>query len=853
MSRDKSNYTPMMQQYLSIKEDYDDAIVFFRLGDFYEMFFEDAIIASRELEIQLTGRDGGGERVPMCGVPHHSSESYISRLTDKGYKVAICEQTEDPTKGKKLVNREVTRVVTPGTNVDDHDAEEYFIASVGLSEFFYTVAYLNASTGEMYALKTPKDVSTLISELSTLAVREIVLAHGFDRDYIEPYAEHEGITLSFENDIDVDDSLTYLYEHLPTPQEQKTIKRLLSYVLRTQKRQLLHLKQVEHIEASSVMKLDANAIRHLEILRTMLKGKENGSLFWLLNHTTTAMGGRHLKRQLLRPLLDKERLETRYDFLDALNADFLTKSELKELLKEVYDLERIVGRVSYGNANARDLVQLRRSLSILPEFIKQLANLGLNYSQTLAERIDALESLHAELQRALRDDPPIGVREGVMIKEGYDERLDELREVHLNINEWLESLEASERERTGIKNLKVGYNRVFGYYIEIPKGQLKHVRDDFGYTRKQTLTNAERYVTETLKEKEKVILSSEEKSVQLEYELFTALRKRVEAHIGALQRNAEIISEIDMFLSLSDASERLSLVRPRLIEERRVQIEDSRHPVVERMLDEPFVPNDIELETDTDILLITGPNMSGKSTYMRQLAITAILAQIGSFVPAKRAELPLFDQLFTRIGASDDLISGKSTFMVEMLDANHAIKNATEQSLILFDEIGRGTSTYDGMAIAQAIIEYIHEKIGAKTLFSTHYHELTTLETSLERLKNVHVSASEEEGTITFHHKVEAGRADRSYGINVASLAKLPPSLIKRSRHILNTLESENGARIPTEGHNLFTIEPQEPDEQPHPYEEVVSRIHELDLDAMRPIEALTLLYELREKLKNRH
>ncbi len=851
MAIDKSKYTPMMQQYLTIKEDYKDTIVFFRLGDFYEMFFEDAYVASRELEIQLTSRDGGNdERVPMCGVPHHASEAYINRLVDKGYKVAICEQVEDPKSAKTIVKREITRVVTPGTNVEDADAEEYFIAAIGLTDYFYTIGYLNASTGAMYGLKIPKDTSALIGELSTVQVKEIVIGHAFEKSYIQQYTEHEGITVSIHNDTEVPDAFTHLYDHLPTPQEQKTVKRLLSYIIKTQKRNLLHLKEVEHIEASSAMKMDANTIRHLELVRTMIKNKENGSLFWLLNKTTTAMGARYLKRQILRPLLNVDILKTRYDFVETLNKEFIERSELKELLKSVYDLERIVGRISYGNANAKDLVQLRRSLNVLPSFQERLNALNLEYATFLSQSIDPLPSITSELNEALQDDVPITIKEGNMFKEGYDETLDELRDVHLNISEWLKNLEQEERRRTGIKKLKVGYNRVFGYYIEVPKGQIANVKDEYGYTRKQTLANAERYITEALKEKEKIILSSEEKSVQREYELFIALRDKLRNTIPALQKNAEILSEVDMFLSLSEASEAYGLCRPELTKEKTIDIVDSRHPVVEKVLEETFIPNDIFMDEQVDILLITGPNMSGKSTYMRQLAITAIMAQIGSFVPAKQAKLPVFDQLFTRIGASDDLISGKSTFMVEMLDANHAIKNATESSLILFDEIGRGTSTYDGMALAQAIIEYIHEKIGAKTLFSTHYHELTNLEEHLGRLRNIHVSAEEAEGTIKFHHKVEKGKADRSYGINVASLAKLPSSLIRRSQSILKTLEQEG--RSQTQTPDLFTLHELEEEKAPSPYEEALKRIESLDLDDMKPIEALTTLYKLKEDLKNR-
>ncbi len=854
MRADKSEYTPMMRQYLDIKEDYEDAIVFFRLGDFYEMFFEDAYLASRELEIQLTGRDGGSkERVPMCGVPHHSSETYINRLVDAGYKVAICEQAEEPGKGKTLVKREVTRVVTPGTNVEDTAAEEHFIAGVGLSEYFYTVSYLNVSTGDIYSLKVPKETSALIGELSTLNVKEIVVGHSFEEDYIKHYTDHEGILVSIHASQDIDPVFAHLYDHLPTPHEQKGVRRLLSYVEKTQKRTLLHLKKAERVEAAEIMRMDANTIRHLEILRTMIKDQERGSLFWLLNHTKTAMGGRFLKRQLLRPLLNKSVLSTRYDFLDALNKEFIVKDEISELLKNVYDLERIVGRISYGNANGKDLLRLRKSLSILPGFQSRLQSLKLEYAAFLAASLNPLEELHEELMRALKEDQPVTIREGNMFQEGYDETLDELREVHLDVNEWLKNLEKEEREKTGIKKLKIGYNRVFGYYIEVPKGQVKHIKDEFGYTRKQTLVNAERYVTEELKEKERIILSSEEKSVQREYDLFVGLRDRIREKIPSLQKNAEILAEVDMFIALSTASEKLDLVRPVLTDEFAVDIRESRHVVVEKVMEEPFVPNDIHMDENTDILLITGPNMSGKSTYMRQLALTAILAQIGSFIPAKSAKIPVFDQLFTRIGASDDLISGKSTFMVEMLDANHALKNATAKSLILFDEIGRGTSTYDGMAIAQAIIEYIHAKIGAKTLFSTHYHELTALEDHLPRLKNIHVAAEEEGDTIRFHHKVEEGCAKSSYGINVAALAKMPKSLIKRSSDILAVLEKNGKKPQILGGHDLFTLAAVEEEERkPHPHEKIIAAIEKLNPDEMKPIDALMALYKLKEDIKNR-
>ena len=853
MPKEKSKYTPMIQQYLTIKEDHSDAIVFFRLGDFYEMFFEDAVLASRELEIQLTARDGGAEeRIPMCGVPHHSSEAYLARLVEKGYKVAICDQTEDPKATKTIVKREVVRIVTPGTNIDNPEAEEQFIAAIGLSDYFYTITHLNASTGELYALKILKDINVLISELATMGLKEIVVSHAFDKTYIQSFCDQEGIIISIHASTDLDDTFNHLFNHLPTDQEKKTTKRLLSYIMLTQKRTLMHIKPAKKLKSSGFMKMDANTIRHLELSKTLRQNKENGSLFWLLKFTQTAMGSRFLKRQILRPLLNQDVLNKRYDFVQTLNEAFIITSELRELLKAVYDLERIVGRISYGNTNAKDLVQLRRSLSILPDFKEKLSELSLEYADYLSHSIDPLSSIYEELKRALKEDVPLTIKEGNIFKEGYDKTLDELKDVYLNISQWLKNLEKDEREKTGIQKLKVGYNRVFGYYIEIPKGQIKNVKAEFGYTRKQTLANAERYITEALKEKEKVIIASEEKSIKREYELFIALRDKIKASIGIIQRNAEILSEVDMFLAFSKASERYRLTRPTIANDPIIEIEGSRHPIVELVQSESFIENDIKMDKDTDIFLITGPNMSGKSTYMRQLAITAIMAQIGSFVPASKATIKLFDQLFTRIGASDDLLSGKSTFMVEMLDANHAIQNATKDSLILFDEIGRGTSTYDGMAIAQAIIEYIHEKIGAKTLFSTHYHELTNLESSLMRLRNIHVSAEEEDGRIIFHHTVKAGKADKSYGINVASLANLPKALIKRSDAILKSLENTNETVSLSSEYDLFSIN--ETNEFPALEEDEIRKtLEETDPDSMRPIDALSLIYELKQKLKNRN
>ncbi len=849
---DKSQYTPMMRQYLTIKEDYNDAIVFFRLGDFYEMFFTDAFLASRELEIQLTGRDAGAkEKVPMCGVPHHAADAYIKKLILKGYKVAICEQVEDPSIAKGLVKRDVVRLITPGTFIENKSDEISYLAAIGININSYTISFLDLSTGESYSLIIPKDLNILINELLQISPKEIIISNFFDKTHLEKYIKSEGIVVSINNEIDVPDIFKDLYKDLPTKEEKKTFKRLLNYIVKTQKRELMHLKKVIILEASSYVKMDANSIRNLELTETLRHNNRIGSLFWLIDKCETAMGSRYLKKQILRPLVNKKILETRYDTIDVLNKEFITKQEIKDLLKNVYDLERIVGRISYGNTNGKDLVQLRKSLSILPDLKQKLLVLKNSHTSFLAESIDPLSEFYELLKQAIVEDPPLTIKEGRIFKEYYNKDLDSIRNNALNIKSWLKELEEKERQKTGIKKLKIGYNRVFGYYIEVPKGQIQNVKDEFGYTRKQTLSNSERYVTQQLKEKEIIILSSEERSIKLEYELFLEIRNIARNNISIIQKNANIISEIDMMINLSIISEELNLVRPVLVDNHTIEIIDSRHPVVEKVLtEENFVPNNIILNKKTNILLITGPNMSGKSTYMRQMALTTILAQIGSFVPAKSAKLPVFDAIFTRIGAADDLVSGKSTFMVEMLDANNAIKNATKDSLILFDEIGRGTATYDGMALAQAIIEYIHQKIKCKTFFSTHYHELTDLEQSLPNLKNVHVSAKDKNGSLIFLHKVKDGPTDKSYGINVARLADLPKGLIERAKIILYDLEKNHQKLSESININLFNFDDYiEVEKVTKEENALIKELKEVSIDDLTPLEALNILNKIINKL----
>ncbi|QVK20176.1 DNA mismatch repair protein MutS [Mycoplasmatota bacterium] len=837
---DKTKYTPMMQQYLTIKEDYRDSIVFFRLGDFYEMFFSDALLASRELEIALTARDAGAEdKVPMCGVPHHSSQSYIEKLIEKGYKVAICDQVEDASVAKGLVKRDVVRLITPGTIMESgslNESTNNFIAAISKTDE-YQIVYTDLSTGECFATSIPLQNQILMNELLSIGAKEIIIDSDFQIDGLENFINSYDIVVSHMDDTEL---MSYLNNHVDEFY-RKTFARLTNYILSTQKRKLMHIQEVEVYTASSCLKIDAFSMKNLELTETIRSGSRKGSLLWYLDKCQTAMGSRYLRKSIEKPLVSNIDIEKRYDLVDDFKNNFFIKEEIKEYLRSVYDLERIVGRISYGNANARDFVQLRTSLGNLPSMKLTLSKLTSNIAIELAEKIELHSDLFNLLQNSLVDNPPIGIKDGAMIKQGYNTELDEIKNASTSGKEWLLELEKRERERTGIKKLKVGYNRVFGYYIEITKGQLNLINEDFGYERKQTLSNSERYISPELKEKEALILGSEEKSIKLEYELFTEIREKSKEYIGSLQKLARVISELDLLQSFSTVAEENRLIRPILTDQKEVNIIDGRHPVVEKVLNnEKYVENDCYMSEETTVLLITGPNMSGKSTYMRQLATIVIMAQIGSFVPAKSAILPIFDKIFTRIGAADDLVSGQSTFMVEMLEVNYALQNATERSLILFDEIGRGTATYDGMALAQGIIEYIHEYTKCKSLFSTHYHELTQLENHLGTLKNIHVSAKEEKGEIVFFHKIKKGAVDKSYGINVAKLARLPKVLINRSSQILKELEKNRKDDL-----NLFNFEDVEVVEDP-----IIDEIRNINVNELSPIEALNTLYTIVEKVK---
>ena len=864
-----TTYTPMIQQYLLIKSEYEDAFLFYRLGDFYEMFFEDAVKASQILEITLTSRDAGTkERIPMCGVPHHSAKGYIETLVSKGYKVAICEQTEDPKQAKGVVKREVVQLITPGTLMEGKTIDgksNHFIASAEqLGENQFALAYLDISTGEAATAIIEGGSKALLQQLMALHIRELVVTEQL-QILLAEQASNLGIVLSLEKQEMPEEKSGKYIVNLPKDLHG-VAKSLLQYVERTQMRSLSHIQPFTYTKTKQHLRIDTNSQRNLELLQSIRGGDEKGTLLWLLDETVTAMGGRKLKQWLHQPLANRNGIERRLaivtDFLD----EFFVRNELRELLKKVYDLERLAGRVAFGNVGGRDLAQLRESLRQVPFIKEQLLQSGKETLSSLGEKLDECTDVEQLLSKAITDHPPIAIKEGDVIREGYNDKLDELRFAARNGKDWIAQLEQKEREITGIKNLKIGYNRVFGYYIEITKSNVANA-DLSRYERKQTLANAERYITEELKEKEAIILNAEEQSLALEYDLFVELREQLKSFIPRVQALASSISELDVYISFAVVSEKYRFVKPAFHEGRALKIVGGRHPVVEKMLNKQmYVPNDCILTEDKNMMLITGPNMSGKSTFMRQVALIVVLAQMGCYVPADEAYLPITDQIFTRIGAADDLVAGQSTFMVEMLESQHAITNATANSLLLFDEIGRGTSTYDGMALAQSMMEYIHDKIGANTLFSTHYHELTALEQQLQRLQNVHVSATEKDGKVVFLHKVRQGAADKSYGVHVAQLAEMPEDIIERARVLLQQFESKDSGQevvasiedVPAEdGLQLSLFEEEKGNagnkEESHSLtqaeQEVLERLEKMNIMGTSPIQAMNVLYELQQML----
>lgn len=849
---DKNKYTPMMRQYLEIKEQYPDTLVFFRLGDFYEMFFNDALVASRELEIVLTGRDAGtqNDRVPMCGVPHHAVNSYIERLSEKGYKVAIVEQLEEPN-GQKLVKRDIVKIVTPGTNIDQeylNEKNNSYLGCVDKNPSGYFLAYIELSTGETKI--TQFDTIELVySELSKLAIKEIVVSKNFNHSICQFLSNNYGILVSYSDETNIDSYMDHLVDTL-NEKEKECAKRLLFYVVQTQKRVLVHLQPFTKYQTKDYLRLSENSIRNLEIVETNKGVKFKNNLFVVLDHCSTAMGSRFLKKSLLYPLVNLNKINQRLDIIEELQRNYLHTNDLKSQLQEIYDLERIVGRISYGNLTPKDLIQLRISLGVLPNVKLILSKMKGKVLPQIGESINDFKELHSLLFRAIDENAGYTLKDGNVIKNGFNEELDKIRNIGSTNREYLTNLELRERERTGIKNLKVGYNRVFGYYIEVTKSNLEMVKDEYGYIRKQTTSNSERYITQELKEREALILRSSEMSIELEVKIFNEIREQCKDNTVMLQKLSSIISELDMLISLSEVAKKNNYVRPTFSLYNDLEIIGGRHPIIEDVIEGEFIPNDLTLYNADKVLLITGPNMSGKSTFMRQNALIAIMAQIGSFVPATKATLPIFDQIFTRIGSSDNIMGGESTFMVEMLEVNEALTNATEQSLIIFDEVGRGTATYDGMSLAQAIIEYLHNNVKAKCLFSTHYHELTNLDKSLGFLKNVHVEAKVGGNLedLIFLHKVVPGPSDESYGINVASLAKIPLPVVLRAKDILEKLESSNHYNSEELSINNYR-EPVIIDKTDPRLKELYNEIKNVDLDSMKPIDALLYLSKLKDEV----
>ena len=850
----KEKLSPGMQQYLDIKKDYPDAFLLFRMGDFYELFYEDAINAAQILEIALTSRNKNSENpIPMAGVPYHSVQQYIDVLIESGYKVAIAEQVEDPKKAVGVVKREVVQVITPGTVVDSSkpDSQNNFLVALDKLGNLYGLAYMDLVTGE-FQVTSLSEFNMVCGEIRNLRAREVVLGYELPESEHQVLANQMNLLLSqvgtaFEDVQLLGDELSRL--------EHQVAGKLLEYVHQTQLRELSHLKRVHHYEIKDFLQMDYATMASLDLTENARTGKKHGSLYWLMDETKTAMGTRLLRRWIQQPLIDKERILKRQDVVQVFLDYFFERSDLADSLKGVYDIERLASRVSFGKTNPKDLLQLAATLSNVPQIKGILQGIDHPVLGQLIENLDDIPELANLIQSAISPDAPNVITEGNIIQTGFDETLDKYRVVMRDGTSWIADIEAKERAASGINNLKIDYNKKDGYYFHVTNSQLEHVPSHF--FRKATLKNSERFGTEELARIEGEMLEAREKSANLEYEIFMRIREEAGKYIKRLQSLAQTLATIDVLQSFAAVAEKQHFVRPEFIERPSIEIDKGRHAVVEKVMGaQTYIPNSISMDENVNVQLITGPNMSGKSTYMRQLAIIVIMAQMGSYVSAESAQLPIFDAIFTRIGAADDLVSGQSTFMVEMMEANHAISQATEHSLILFDELGRGTATYDGMALAQAIIEYIHNRTGAKTLFATHYHELTDLSTSLTQLENVHVATLEKDGQVTFLHKIEAGPADKSYGIHVAKIAGLPNDLLMRADQILTRLEeqanekpslnpSNKGANDSKENQvseqiSLFTETTESP---------VLEKLRQLDIYNMTPMEVMLAVSEMKKHL----
>ncbi len=868
-----SELTPMMEQYYEIKNEHKDSIVFFRMGDFYEMFDEDAKIASDELDITLTSRDrDGDDPTPMAGVPYHSVESYLQRLIHKGYTVAIAEQTQDPDEASGIVDREVVRVVTPGTVVDENlleSSDNNFLMCIYGSESSekYGISAVDISTGDFFTTEV-EDKGDMFSEILRYEPTECILSRSLEQDeaFLKELGQENEMMIHSHREDAFHMAESKLKDHFGTDslealgleerkQAVKAAGAVLDYLEETQKRTMDYVRRLRSYTPDQYMTLDATTLKNLEIFRSLRERSKKGTLLHVLDDTITAMGSRKLRNWLQQPLLDIDKIEKRLDSIDILTDSIFLRDDLREEMEGLYDIERLISRVVYGNADARDLLAIKDTLSKLPpikSLLKETKTEGKKYDKLkeIDERIDPLSQIRMEIESAIVENPPVTVKEGGIIKEGYDEKLDELKKKAKEGKEWINDLEAKEREQTGIDKLKVGYNKVHGYYLEVPKSKTEKVPDYF--SRKQTLKNAERYYTQELKEKEEEIISAEEKTEALEYELFKNLREKVGDEAERFQKSAEALAELDVLSTFADVAIKNNYNRPEVFPEGKIEIKEGRHPVVEKTIEENFVPNDAELDDkNNQFLIITGPNMSGKSTYMRQVALITLMAQVGCFVPAEEAKIGVVDRIFTRVGALDDLTKGRSTFMVEMVELANILHNASEDSLILLDEIGSGTSTFDGLSIAWAVTEYICSDIKAKTLFATHYHEITELERSLNNVKNLHVAAKDTGGEIKFLRKVREGSTDESYGIHVASLAGLPEPVLERSHDVLRQIEDDHTIKMENQDGPKFTQMVFDIDKDGKTHSEshpVVEKVKGLDVENLTPLDALNELWKLKKE-----
>lgn len=837
----EKKYTPMMQHYLKMKEENPDAILFYRLGDFYEMFFDDAKLVSQELDLVLTGRSAGvEEKVPMCGVPFHAANSYISRLVKKGYKVAICEQLEDPSNAKGLVDRGIVKIITPGTYMDSTmDAKTTnYMASCDISSFEITVVYCELSTGELKYQTLQRSLVALQKALLEQNVSELVCPMAMDKKWMSALEEMETILISKHKKSSVDSQDLPLLNGIESESLKEALALLMAYLKDTQKQHIDHFLPIESMDKDRVLVMDYETKNHLELVSSQSTNAKAESLWSFMDKCQSAMGSRLLKRWIEYPLIDAKKIAKRQAAIKDLKENFMLRENLNEHLVYVYDMERLASRMAYGSASPRDVLQLVATL----EHAKPILDLAISLdSYPEFSQVPDCQELYNEIKNAIVENPPLTLKEGGVFNDGYNQELDEVRRIAKKGKDFILELEAKERERTGVKSLKIGYNRIFGYFIEVRNGNLSNIKDEFGYHAKQTLANATRFVTQELKEKEEQILHAQETKVKLEQSLFSDLLLRIKKDLFDLHACAQALSTIDVLVSLAILASEKGYVCPVFHPGYNVNVVEGKHPILDdRMKKKRYVSNDWKMSEDEHVQLITGPNMGGKSTYMRQNALLVVMAQMGSFIPAKTAELPIFDRIFTRIGASDDILTGKSTFMVEMMEANAALCYATKHSLILFDEIGRGTATYDGMALAQAMLEYIDEAIGAKTLFSTHYHELTDLEKEHPSMHNVHVDVREEKNEIEFRYRIIDGKADKSYGINVARLAHLPKVVLDRAAQLLTNFENQDNNQ--NYQPSLFVMEQVQPEKS-----KLLQQLQELDIDSMTPRDALDCLYELKK------